>query len=207
MEELKMLTLQNQTKFVFCIFAHLSSWAFTGKVTSRFRLQVRSQLMRCMVRQDTAFFDIFPSGVLQERLNNDAEQLAGKLFDLPIRVLHNACMLLSNTYAVYCLRPDICGMIFLPLPFMSLAQYFIIRYMNQNRQRQRKIGEQSAAGTMEVLKEIRTVREFAMEAEEAEKFAANSGYRAEIEEYGSAVQHIVFLSPLICTMNAVRNVT
>merc|ERR1719456_1043762 len=98
-------------------------------------------------------------------------------------------------------------MIFLPLPVMSVAQYFIIRFMQQNRQRQRKIGERSAAGTMEILKEIRTVREFAMEAEEADQFAENSGYRAEIEEYGSAMQHIVFLSPLICTMNAVRNLT
>ena len=46
-----------------------------------------------------------------------------------------------------------------------------------------KLGEQSAAATQEILKEIRTVREFAMEDEEADKFAAASGYRAQIEEY------------------------
>jgi len=207
MEDLKWLTLQNQAKFIFCIFAHLSSWAFTGKVTSQFRLKVRSEVMRSMVRQDTAFFDIFPSGVLQERLNKDAEMLASKLFEIPMRIVHNLCMLFSNMYAVYRLKPQLFYMIFFPLPFMSVAQYFIIKVMDRIEDRQRKIGEQSAAGTMEVLKEIRTVREFAMETEEADKFAAHSGYRASIEEYGSALQHIVFLSPLICTMNAVRNTT
>jgi hypothetical protein len=62
---------------------------------------------------------------------------------------------------------------------------------------QRKIAEASAAGTMEVLKEIRTVREFAMEEEEADKFGANNAYRAQIEEYGSAIFHILFISPLV----------
>merc|ERR1719203_388232 len=96
-------------------------------------------------------------------------------------------------------------MIFVPLPFMSVAQYFIIKGLHRLEERQRKIGEQSAAGTMEVLKEIRTVREFAMEEEEADKFAVNSSYRAGIQEYGWALSHIVCMSPLICTMVAVRN--
>jgi len=58
--------------------------------------------------------------------------------------------------------------------------------------------------TMEVLKEIRTVREFAMEGEEADKFAANSAYRAEIEEFASALHHIVLISPLACLFDGVR---
>ena len=40
------------------------------------------QLMANMVRQDTAFFDIIPSGILQERLDRDAEDLASKIFHL-----------------------------------------------------------------------------------------------------------------------------
>merc|ERR1719388_733922 len=52
--------------------------------------------------------------------------------------------------------------------------------------------------------EIRTVREFAMENEEADKFAANSAYRAEIEEYASALHHIVLISPLICLFDGMR---
>merc|ERR1719326_39104 len=198
MEELKWLTMRNQITFVFCIFAHLSSWAFTGKVTSQFRLKVRSQLMRCMVRQDMAFFDIFPSGILQERLNNDAEQLASKLFDLPMTMIHNSFMLISNVYVVYTMKRELFSMIFIPLPIVSIAQYFIIKFMDKLGERQRKIAEHAAAGTMEVLKEIRTVREFAMEVEEADNFYANSSYRAGIEEFGEAINHIIFIAPLVC---------
>mmetsp|Transcript_92534 Transcript_92534/g.299400 ORF Transcript_92534/g.299400 Transcript_92534/m.299400 type:complete len:547 (+) Transcript_92534:1-1641(+) len=124
-----------------------------------------------------------------------------------MRLIHNTCMLLSNMYSVYLLKPSLFSIIFLPLPIISIAQYFIIRHMDELGNRQRKIGEQAAAGTMEVLKEIRTVREFAMETDEAEKFAANASYRAEVEEFGTALERIVFLSPLICMMNAVRNVS
>merc|ERR1719161_416097 len=203
-EELKWTMIESYIKFVFCIFSHLSAWAFTGKVTSQFRLKIRTEVMRCMVRQDTAFFDIFPSGVLQERLNNDAEALAGKFFELPLRLIHQICMILTNTYAVYCIKPQIFTLVFVPLPFVSVAQYFIFKYMEQLENRQRKLGEHAAAGTMEIFKEIRTVREFAMEVEEADKFAASEGYRAGIAEWGSAIHHIVFISPLCCTMVGVR---
>merc|ERR1719163_969834 len=91
--ELRFLCLSNYVIFLFCIFSHLTSRAIVCKVTSQFRLKVRSQVMRSMVRQDMAFFDIFPSGILQERLNNDAERLAEKLFDLPMTMVHCSFML------------------------------------------------------------------------------------------------------------------
>merc|ERR1719240_1888531 len=188
----------------FDIFAHLSSWAFVGKVTSQFRLKVRNQVMSSMVRQDMKFFDIFQSGLLQERLNSDAEQLASRMFHVPNRLIHLIFLLISVMYTLHNLSPQLFYTILIPIPLASAASYFIIKCMHQMHKRQRKIGEHTAANTMEVLKEIRTVREFAMENEEAEKFAAQSAYRAEIEEYGSAMHHIVFFSPLICLFHAMR---
>jgi len=91
LEELQWLTIQNQIKFVFCVFAHLTSWTYAHKVTSQFRVKVRTQLMANLVRQDTAFFDIIPSGILQERLNRDAEDLASKIFHLVSRGSECAC--------------------------------------------------------------------------------------------------------------------
>merc|ERR1719329_1438462 len=202
--ELRRLCLSNYVILVFCITSHLTAYALVHKVTSNFRLQVRSAVMSCLMRQDIAFFDIFPSGILQERLNSDAEQLASKFFEVPMRFVHNLFMLVSNVLVVYTLKRELFFMIFTPLPIVSIAQYFIIKYMERLRERQRKIQEHSAAGTMEVLKEIRTVREFAMELEEAEKFHVNSSYRAGIEEFGEAVNHIIFIAPLICMFVASR---
>mmetsp|Transcript_111598 Transcript_111598/g.193407 ORF Transcript_111598/g.193407 Transcript_111598/m.193407 type:complete len:953 (-) Transcript_111598:107-2965(-) len=203
-EQLKWITAQAYLKLVFCIFAHLSSWAIVGKVTSQFRLQVRNQIMRNMVRQDTKFFDIFPSGILQERLNSDAENLAGKMFHLPNRLLHHFCLTISVSYTLYNLSKSLFYTVLFPIPIISGACYFIIRCMHKLGERQRKIGEHVAANTMEVLKEIKTVREFAMESEEADKFAANSAYRAQIEEYSSALHHIILISPLVCLFDGVR---
>merc|ERR1712054_463956 len=91
-----------------------------------------------------------------------------------------------------------------PLPVISVACNFIIRFMRLLGERQRKIGEHAAANSMEVLKEIRTVREFCMETEESGKFAASSSYQAEIQQYASGMQHIVFIAPLCCLFEGVR---
>eukprot|EP00746_Dinoflagellata_sp_MGD_P072318 gnl/MRDRNA2_/MRDRNA2_29360_c0_seq1.p1 gnl/MRDRNA2_/MRDRNA2_29360_c0~~gnl/MRDRNA2_/MRDRNA2_29360_c0_seq1.p1 ORF type:complete len:978 (+),score=236.21 gnl/MRDRNA2_/MRDRNA2_29360_c0_seq1:138-3071(+) len=207
MTDLKWIVAQAYLKLVFCIFAHLGSWAFIAKITSQFRLKVRNQVMSSMVRQDMKFFDIFQSGILQERLNHDAEQLASKLFHIPHKLVHLTFLLGSVMYTLYNLSPGLFSTIAIPIPLASLASYKIIKYMHRMGKRQRKIGERTAANTMEVLKEIRTVREFAMENEEAQNFAAQSAYRAEIEEFSNAMHHIFLFSPLICLFQAMRFVT
>lgn len=202
--ELRASTLQTYVKFIFCVFAHLSSWAFTHKVTASFRLKVRNQVMANMVRQDMKFFDLYPSGILQERLNNDAEQLSSKMFQLPLRLVDSFCRLLSCVLMLYSLDPQLFYVVAIPVPIIAISSHYIIRFMRTLGQRQRKIGEYVAANTMEVLKEIRTVREFNMESEEADKFAASSAYRADIEQYASAVHHIILIAPLCCMMEGMR---
>jgi len=204
LEELRDTTVQTYIMFVFCVFAHLTSWAFTHKVTADFRLSVRNKIMANMVRQDMKFFDSYPSGILQERLNNDAEQLSSKMFSLPIRLVDSFFRLLSCVLMLYSLDPQLFYVVVAPVPIIAISCNYIIRFMRTLGQRQRKIGEHVAANTMEVLKEIRTVREFAMEDEEAEKFAASSAYRAEIEQYASGMHHIVLISPLCCMFEGMR---
>jgi len=204
LDELKWLTIQNQIIFTFCIFGHLTAWALTHKVTGQFRLKVRLRLMRMMVSQDTAYFDIIPSAILQDRLNSDAERLASNIFHLPLRLLDECLLLISNMYAVYKLKPELFLMVFGPLPFVGILQHFMFKLMEKLEDRQRKLGEVASAGTHEVLKEIRTVREFAMEDEEAEKFVANISYQAEIEQYGEALHIFAFHCPMQCMFIAVR---
>merc|ERR1719478_1344389 len=120
-DELKATTLQAYIKFIFCVFAHLSSWAFTHKVTATFRLKVRNQVMANMVRQDMKFFDLYPSGILQERLNNDAEQLAGKMFHLPLRLVESFFRLLSCVVVLYNLGPQLFYVCAFPCPIISVA--------------------------------------------------------------------------------------
>jgi len=204
LKDLRASTIQTYVIFIFCVFAHLTSWAFTHKVTAEFRLSVRNQIMANMVRQDMKFFDFHSSGILQERLNNDAEQLSSKMFHLPIRLVDCFFRLLSCVLMLYSLEPQLFYIVAVPVPVIAIACNYIIKFGRKLGQRQRKIGEDVAANTMEVLKEIRTVREFAMEDEEAAKFAAKSAYRAEIEQYASGMHHIVLISPLCCMFEGMR---
>merc|ERR1719324_1868877 len=139
------------------------------------------------------FFDFYPSGILQERLNNDAEQLASKMFHLPLRLTDSFFRLLSCVLVLYSLDPQLFYVVAFPIPIISVSCHYIIKFMRTLGNRQRKIGEYVAANTSEVLKEIRTVREFAMEGEESDKFAAHSAYRAQIEQYASGMHHIVLI--------------
>merc|ERR1711988_1548289 len=61
----------------------------------------------------------------------------------------------------------------------------------------RKISERVVANTNEMIKELRTVRSFAMEGEEADSYEANSQYRTDIEEKTHLVHHCVFIAPLV----------
>merc|ERR1740138_1874714 len=102
------------------------------------------------------------------------------------------------------LEPQLFYTVIVPVPVIAVASHYIIKFMRKLEERQRKIGEHVAANTVEVLKEIRTVREFCMEGEEADKFAASSAYRAEIEQYASAMHHIILISPLCCMFEGMR---
>ena len=52
-------------KIVLCIFSHLTAHAFTSKCAGRFANKVRIEVLRGVLRQDTVYFDIHPTGVIQ----------------------------------------------------------------------------------------------------------------------------------------------
>merc|ERR1712066_815998 len=106
----------------------MGSWAFTHKVTADFRLKVRNQIMSNMVRQDMKFFDLYPSGILQERLNNDAEQLSSKMFHLPMRLVDCFCRLISCVSVLYTMNPELFYVVVFPIPIISISCHYIIRF-------------------------------------------------------------------------------
>jgi ABC-type multidrug transport system fused ATPase/permease subunit len=89
-----------------------------------------------MVRQDTAYFDIMPASILQDRLNTDAHELSGRLFDLPMRFLENILILAAGIYTTYSLQPKLAKLVMFPLPFLALMQYYMIKFMDKLGHRQ-----------------------------------------------------------------------
>jgi ABC-type multidrug transport system fused ATPase/permease subunit len=204
LSELRSIFLQTYLKFVLCVFSHLTSCYMTEKVAGRFGNAVKTEVLRGVLRQDTVFFDIYPSGVIQERLNHDANDLTDKCFHLPMRILHMALIVISNSIAVYHINPDLLWICLAPLPFIAIIQKVFISRMKRMEARGRKIAEHVVANTNEVIKELRTVRSFAMEGEEAELYDAQSQYRTQIKEQTSIVHHCLFIAPIVLTFIGTR---
>ena len=191
-------------KIVLCIFSHLTAHAFTSKCAGRFANKVRIEVLRGVLRQDTVYFDIHPTGVIQERLNHDADELAGKIFHLPMELVHNTMVIISNSATVYAIKPELFWIIIAPLPIISLMQKAFIKKMEKMHERGRRVAEHVVANTNEMVRELRTVRSFAMEAEEADNYTVNSQYKTDIDEWASVVHLVFFISPLITMFIGMR---
>ena len=84
-----------------------------------------------------------------------------------------------------------------PVVIICVIEHYSIKFLKIMQSRSRKMSEAAASSTIEVIKEIRTVREFCKESEEAEKFGSNASYRASIQEHTQAVVEVVFINLII----------
>ncbi|EGB09494.1 hypothetical protein AURANDRAFT_1068, partial [Aureococcus anophagefferens] len=169
-----------------------------------FVLHARESIMGAMLRQDTDFFDRTPSGVLQERLSQDSQQLSDHLFSEPMHLLRCVTVCVANVYVLHRIDPKMLRFAILPVPVVAVVQYFVVDFMRKFGKRLRKMGERAAADTAEIIKEVRTVRAFAKEDDERDKFAFSSAYRAQIDLFAHAVHVICFDWPLFLLFMANR---
>eukprot|EP00935_MAST-01C_sp_MAST-1C-sp1_P000112 g112.t1 len=193
MPQLRTLCIMYVIKFAWCISLGWPGRAHMKKVETEFTLTVRNEVMRALIRQDTEYFDFHPTGVLQERLGSDASQLSENLFQLPYQFVESSAVCIGEAAMMYQVDPSFLPIVLLPLPFAALVQKYVIKFMTENTEKQRKLSEEAAAATNEIIKEVRTVREFAMEGQMGDRYCANAAHRASIELYGHSMNNCVFM--------------
>jgi ATP-binding cassette subfamily B protein len=203
-EELRASLGETYAKLVLCVFAHLTAWSLTHKVTGRFSSAIRIEVLKGLLRMDTVYFDVHASGVIQERINQDADSLSSKLFHLPLNILSSGLRMVTNSLAIYHMRPELLLYCVAPIPILALLQMKFIKTMHRLHERGRKVSDKVVASTNEMIKELRTVRSFAMEQEEVESYRQNSQYRSSIEEWSSVIHHVCFIAPLVVMFFGVR---
>eukprot|EP01048_Picozoa_sp_COSAG05_P009607 COSAG05_NODE_799_length_7238_cov_4.050707_8_plen_199_part_00 len=141
-------------------------------VQAFFTLGLRDQVMRSILRQDREYFDFHQAGVLQERLNRDTDMLSNQAIQQPKNFLSAITRILVRSGIMYQADPRLFRVaILVPIPatvFLSWAGVELVRRLNRKIH---KVNDVAAAGSINVLKEMVTVRQFAMEAEEAERYA------------------------------------
>ena len=148
-----------------------------------FTRRVKHGVLGALLSQDYAYFDRHEPGVLQDRLNRDSSELGDNLINFPQRVIHRVMWILVNVAFVVALAPRaLLVPAACPLLVTLPLQYYCFRANRQRDRRQSKAQERAVAATSEVLREVRTVRQFAMEPAEVCRYAESEGALADVEE-------------------------
>jgi ABC-type multidrug transport system fused ATPase/permease subunit len=101
---------------------------YSQRAESIFGQRVRNGVLSAMVRQDYEYFDKTSPGVLQERLNRDAEELGQNLIRFPQRMFHRVTWILVNIVSCYYETPlELFATAMLPLLFLIPLQYYSFR--------------------------------------------------------------------------------
>lgn len=179
-------------------FAHL----FKQRAVAQFGTRVKAAAMRALVQQDFEYFDKNPAGELQQRLDQDAAKLERTLLHRTMELVTECTAIVANLYLVYLMAPrDMFLAAMAPLPLIALGQWLLQRSTRSFHRRLRRLGEHAAASTAQVLTEIKTVREFAMEEREGRRYAETCELQAGVDEHRATkagfcghMMHILHLS-------------
>jgi ABC-type multidrug transport system fused ATPase/permease subunit len=143
-----------------------------------FTLGLRDQVMRSILRQDREYFDFHQAGVLQERLNRDTGVLSNQLIQQPKNLLSALCRIAVRSGIMYVAEPRLFRVAMLvPIPFTVVLSWLGIKLVRKLNRKIHKVNDVAAAGSINVLKEMVTVRQFAMEQEEHERYAVTNLFR------------------------------
>jgi ABC-type multidrug transport system fused ATPase/permease subunit len=147
---------------------------YDKRASIQFSQRVRSGVLSAMLRQDYEYFDKTSPGILQERLNRDANELGENLITFPRRMLERITIIVTILYLVLDQMPfALFSIAILPVLFTICMQIFMFDKVHQSEERERKMTEEGVSVTSEILREVKTVRQFAMEPCEAANFARN----------------------------------
>jgi ABC-type multidrug transport system fused ATPase/permease subunit len=169
-------------------FFEMMSDAYETRATGVFGYNLRTSVLRSLLQQDYEYFDKNPSGVLQERLNRDADLLGRNLIALPMDITGQATKASIALIQVYYAVPRWMFLVCVaPLPVVIVLGRLLDTWRNNMLQRSRKLTEEAAATTGEVLKEIRTVRQFANEDHEVYSYSRTESFRNQLHEHMEVV--------------------
>eukprot|EP00588_Corethron_pennatum_P035179 CAMPEP_0194341186 /NCGR_PEP_ID=MMETSP0171-20130528/88870_1 /TAXON_ID=218684 /ORGANISM="Corethron pennatum, Strain L29A3" /LENGTH=1046 /DNA_ID=CAMNT_0039106431 /DNA_START=89 /DNA_END=3229 /DNA_ORIENTATION=- len=172
-------------------FLEILKSSYTKRAELGFGQRIRSGVLTAMLRQDFEYFDKMSAGVLQERLNRDAAELGENLIGFPQRILTRGTIIVSMLFIVYQQMPvRLFYAALLPVIMVVAVQWKVCKILNRCHERERKMTEEGAAATSETLREVKTVRQFAMEPVEAAQYTRSEHNKNVLVE-GVQVTHIL----------------
>ncbi|NXR18790.1 ABCB8 protein, partial [Cinclus mexicanus] len=146
--------------------------ALLARVGERVAGNMRKELFSALLRQEVAFFDATRTGQLVIRLTADIQEFKSS-FKLAIsQGLRSGTQTVGCFVSLYLLSPKLTGLLLVALPVRVGAGAFIGAFLRSlSRQAQEQVAKATVVAD-EALGNVRTVRAFAMEEQQARLFCA-----------------------------------
>ncbi|XP_027560235.1 ATP-binding cassette sub-family B member 8, mitochondrial [Neopelma chrysocephalum] len=156
--------------------------ALLARVGERVAGDMRKALFTTLLRQDVAFFDATRTGQLVTRLTADIQEFKSS-FKLAIsQGLRSGTQTAGCFVSLYLLSPKLTGLLVVALPALVGAGAFIGAFLRSlSRQAQEQVAKATVVAD-EALGNVRTVRAFAMEEQQARLFCAEVERSGQLSE-------------------------
>ncbi|CAK0869599.1 unnamed protein product [Prorocentrum cordatum] len=169
----------------FWLFAAEKLLQFAGRITmfrgeQLFTVRLKREVYAACLRQDMEFFDTQRCGELQTRLNKDTQEVCQKLLYFPVRFVQFTFFLIFNLLTLLSANPRLVLATLSVLPVSLFGNLILMKRLQRFYQKLRRRAEESASSTQEVLNSIRTVRSFAREFRELQRYTRDQEYEARV---------------------------
>lgn len=168
--------------------------AMVGHAKADFVMRLRNATMHAILSQDREYHDIHTVGVLQERINHTCRVTAQHLVGHPKMLVVKVFKICVRLVYMYAISPRLFVIsLALPLPLGYAVAWLGTKTSLKLSRKINKINELAVSGTIDVLKEMTTVRQFAMEDYEHEKYALTNIFRRMLEQRLDVLQKLTHL--------------
>lgn len=169
----------------FWLFVAEKLLQFAGRITmfrgeQMFTLRLKQEVYAACLRQDMEFFDTQRCGELQTRLNVDTQEVCRKVLYFPVRFIQFSFFLVFNLAMLLSANPRLVSATLSVMPLALLGNVVLMKRLQKYYSKIQLRAEASAGKTQEVLSNIRTVRSFAREQYELERYERDQEYEARV---------------------------
>ena len=163
--------------FIYRQFIEVLTSISFHRAQSGFTLVLKRSLFQHLLRQDLEYFDRNQPGTMQERLGGDTREIAQTIFSIPRTIVTNVVGVVTAFGMLWSTsrKLTLTGMI--ALPIVVAGNFVLISYFRKMGRRMQNYRDITADSTIEVLSNVRTVRELVMEPEEVMNYSRSMVYQ------------------------------
>ncbi|XP_030848744.1 ATP-binding cassette sub-family B member 8, mitochondrial isoform X2 [Strongylocentrotus purpuratus] len=145
--------------------------AILSSVGEQLATRLRTALFTSLLKQDIAFFDIHHTGELVNRLSADVQDFKSSFKLCISQGLRGTTQIAGSVVCMYGLSPKLTGVLVITLPIIVLAGAAIGAVLRKLARDAQEQTSRAMSVADEALANMRTVRAFAMEEQEAALFS------------------------------------